>query len=120
MILPEMSEATSTLVCGRTWPLAVTDAVRSRRSTGSIFTSTALVPFFMAAALRMPMTRSVPTPKPINFVFLFIVVPWRIDMGCANVPHAVSTAKGWRVLPVLRSRRTAVSAVDWWIGGLVG
>ena len=41
MIFPVMSELMSTFVCGSTCPLAVTDAASgSRRSTGSILTST--------------------------------------------------------------------------------
>src|SRR4051812_34634791 len=72
MILPDMSEATSTLVCGRTWPLAVTDAVRSRASTASIFTSVAFVPFLLAVNARIPPINTTATPKLINFVFLLI------------------------------------------------
>ena len=77
MILPEMSEATSTLVCGRTCPLAVTEAVRLRRSTGSIFTSTAFALFLLTLNPSIPITATTPTAKPINFVRLLIVVSCR-------------------------------------------
>lgn len=62
---PVMSELRSTLVRGRTWPLAVTEAIRSRRCTDSIRTSVALLPFFIApstdtaaAAIRSPTPRT--------------------------------------------------------------
>ena len=41
---PLMSAATSTFVRGCTWPLAVTEATRSRSSTASMRTSVALLP----------------------------------------------------------------------------
>ncbi len=68
-----MSAATSTLVCGRTWPLAVTEATRSRFSTGSIRTSTDLLPRFAAPRLTTNATTSVATPASDNFTFLVML-----------------------------------------------
>src|SRR5690348_3492594 len=59
MILPLTSDATSTLVCGRTCPLAVTDDTRSRFCTGSMRTSTALLPRLAALKASMVPTATI-------------------------------------------------------------
>src|SRR5688500_15025094 len=74
VILPATSEATSTLVCGRTCPLAVTDATRSRCSTGSMRTSTALLPRLAAPRTATRTTTSPVTPAIDHFTFFVIVV----------------------------------------------
>jgi hypothetical protein len=71
-----MSEATSTFVCGRTWPLAVTEAMRSRFSTFSTRTSIAFVLFFDALkATILPTSTTATTPV---MIFAFFV----ISMSC--------------------------------------
>jgi hypothetical protein len=69
---PEMSAATSTLVRGCTWPLAVTEATRSRESTASMRTSVGFSPR-RAALVAKNTTATAATPPTIpHFIFLLI------------------------------------------------
>src|SRR4051812_33876631 len=65
----------STLVCGCTWPLAVTDATRSRFCTGSMRTSTALPPRLAAPSPPTSTTTSATAPAIDHFIFLVMDVP---------------------------------------------
>ena len=72
-ILPVMSELRSTLVCGRTWPLAVTDATRSRACTASMRTSTALLPLFAAVSPPIAARTRITPPNTDIFTRLLMI-----------------------------------------------
>ncbi len=70
-----MSEERSTLVCGITCPLAVTEATRSRFSTASIRTSVGLLLFFAAVVATTAATASTTTVATPYFIRLLMSVP---------------------------------------------
>src|SRR6185312_7197608 len=72
---PLTSEEMSALVFGSTWPLAVTDATRSRRSTFSSRTSVGLLPRVAAASTSTPATSATSTPATPNFAPLVMGIP---------------------------------------------
>src|SRR3954463_8918713 len=110
MILPVMSEATSTLVCGRTWPLAVTEAVRSRFSTFSRRTSTALVLFFVALKATMLPTSTTATTPAMTFVFFVIYVFLSGELVARVGAVQVLTDARWAGWCVIRGCGIAVSS----------
>ena len=83
-----MSALRSTLVCGCTCPLAVTEATRSRRSTGSMRTSVAL--FLLFAAVVKPMIATTSTAPPISPHFLRFDI--EISRYLSGWPTALSRA----------------------------
>src|SRR5688572_32096403 len=72
---PEMSAATSTLVRGCTWPLAVTEATRSRESTASIRTSVGFSPRRAAVVAKIAPPATTTAPRIPHFIFLLIRIP---------------------------------------------
>src|SRR5688500_3601005 len=70
---PEMSAATSTLVRGCTWPLAVTEATRSRESTASIRTSVGFSPRRAAVVAKIATPATTTVPRIPHFIFLLIL-----------------------------------------------
>ncbi len=68
---PLMSAATSTLVTGCTWPLAVTEATRSRFCTVSTRTSVAFSPRRARAATTPTTAATATMPRP-HFMRLLI------------------------------------------------
>src|SRR5919199_60462 len=72
---PVTSALRSTLVCGRIWPLAVTDATRSRRCTGSMRTATALLLRLAAVSPRIRAMATTVAPVMDHFTRLLIFVP---------------------------------------------
>src|SRR5262249_33746976 len=80
---PLTSEATSTLVCGATCPLAVTDATRSRLDTFSSRTSVAwLLPFFTAAT-----TTSASTAGPATMTTYLVRLVIAVLGSAKRTPH---------------------------------
>ena len=90
---PVMSALTSTFTRGRTWPLAVTLATRSRASTASTFTVAALFLFFCFATYpSAPSAATTATAIPI-FMPLVMCLSWvgqrrRRPTACSSAANA--------------------------------
>src|SRR5690242_18835170 len=77
-----MSELRSTLSCGCTWPLAVTEDTRSRRCTCSVRTSTALLP--RLAAVRPPIASATSTTPPNTDIFTRLLMATVLSVELAE------------------------------------
>ena len=75
MMRPVMSAERSAFTCGETWPLAVTEATRSRFCTPSMRTSVGCLFFLTAVTAITPASARTATLKIPNFIPLLMTIP---------------------------------------------